>query len=184
MYLGWSEERCQKYVEARARIDKLENDVCDLNNQIKNFNKEKKSINELHKKEVNELKDIIRKLYIVTRTIQKSIDLKKTNKRRVNLLEKMRKNIQNNTGFKKTVDEIMSKNNTDIEIDFEEDNTKLSNIIKNINNGIINPKNITNNLSYDVNINNLRGINKNNTESINTRNTETNTYSINSCNEN
>jgi hypothetical protein len=86
-------------------IDKLEKDVYTLNNQIKDFNLEKKEIIDLNNKEINRLKEIIRKMYLLVITINKSIELKQNN--RTTLLEKLRRTIESNKGFLKNVDEIM-----------------------------------------------------------------------------
>ena len=87
-------------------INKLETDVITLNEQIKNYNSEKKAIIELDNKEMERLKDIIVKMYLLVITINKSIELKHNN--RTSLLEKLRKTIQSNKGFLSNIDEIMS----------------------------------------------------------------------------
>ena len=114
-------------------INKLETDVYTLNDKIKNFNKEKKNIIDLNNKEIERLKEIIRTMYALVLTIDKSIDLGKYN--RVNLLEKLRKTIGDNKGLLKNIDEIMSKTNHINTDHFEnnENRIKISNIMKNIN---------------------------------------------------
>jgi hypothetical protein len=87
-------------------ITKIENNVCLLNEKIKTFNQEKKELSDLNNKEVESLKKIIRKLYMTIVTINKSIDLKHSN--RVDLLEKLRKEINSNEGLKKSIDQIMT----------------------------------------------------------------------------
>jgi hypothetical protein len=116
-------------------IDKLEGDVFSLNNQIKNFNKEKKNIIDLSNKEKEKLKEIIRTLYASVLTITKSISMNPTN--RVDLLERLRKTIQNNKGLLKNIDEIMLKKNTQnmkniVPYENNKNRIKISNIIKNL----------------------------------------------------
>ena len=121
-------------------IEKLENDVYVLNNKIKSFNIEKKTIMDLDKKEINNLKSIIKKLYILILTINKTIknkNLSVNNKK--SLIEKVRKNIQSSKGFLKIVDEIMQENNDEIS-DLKEENlsTTFSNNDKKMSDIIVN----------------------------------------------
>ena len=153
-------------------IDKLEKDVYTLNNQIKDFNVEKKEIIDLNTKEINRLKEIIRKMYLLVITINKSIELNHNN--RTTLLEKLRKTIESNKGFLKNVDEIMVeevKNMDYMNLKTEKkNNLKILNIIdhtkdiqimpivqpekKNI---LINPNNSNNSISsLNIFYNNLK----------------------------
>jgi len=139
-------------------IDKLESDVYMLNNKIKNFNLEKKSILELDNKEIERLKEIIRQLYTFILTINKSIELKQGN--RVGLLEEIRKGLNSNSGLKKNIDEIMlgyPKLNTNLVVS-KKNNSNLS--ILNIIEGKKNNNNKKQNESVVQNIN----------ESVNTLN--------------
>lgn len=115
-------------------VQKLENKVYLLNNKIKNFNKEKKNIIELENKEKENLKDIIRKLYMLIVTINKSIDLKKEDK--IMMLEKLRNEISSNEGLKRNIDEIMS-NKPSNEVVTTKSNLKVLNIVQNVNNNIL-----------------------------------------------
>jgi hypothetical protein len=113
-------------------IYKLEKNVYTLNNQIKNFNLEKKEIINLNTKEINRLRDIIKKMYLLIITINKSIELKYNN--RTTLLEKLRKTIESNKGFLKNIDEIMLnniKNDDYMNLKKEKNNLKILNIIDN-----------------------------------------------------
>jgi hypothetical protein len=106
-------------------ISKLEDQVSDLNNKIKNYNSEKQHIIELSKTEVSKLKSLIVEIYMVVRILTKSMELSNQNKN--NLLEKLRKTIENSTGFLKSINEITSykdKNNN---------NLTMSNVVGNIN---------------------------------------------------
>lgn len=88
-------------------INKIEDRVSTLNEQIELFNKEKKQIIELDTKEIDKLKEIIRTLYILVITIDKSIELKKNNS--INLLEKLRMTLTNSPGLLDCIDNIMMK---------------------------------------------------------------------------
>jgi len=99
-------------------IVKLESEVGTLNNHIKNFNKEKKEIVNLDTHEINKLKEIIRTMYILVLTVDKSFDLKKNN--RIDLLTELRKTLESSPGLLNIVDEIMINHNGKI-------NNKLKN---------------------------------------------------------
>ena len=132
-------------------IDKLESDVYMLNNKIKNFNLEKKSIIELDNKEIERLKEIIRHLYTFILTINKSIELKQGN--RVGLLEEIRKGLNSNSGLKKNIDEIMlgqQKLNKNLVVS-KKNNSNLS--ILNIIEAKSNKNNNTGNESVTQNVN-------------------------------
>ena len=169
-------------------IQKLENDVFVLNNKIKSFNTEKKAIIELDKKEIDNLKSIIRKLYILILTINKTIkpnrNMNLNNKK--TLIETIRTNLESSKGFLKTVDDIMSENgeqsllttNKDERIfstNISNNNTKISSIFlnhlkknqekeeeekKEIINNVFNNKNSNNN-SIKTITNNINGQNLN-----------------------
>jgi len=118
-------------------INKLEKEVVDLNNKIKNFNSEKETIMTMSKIEINNLKSIIKKMYTLVQNIVQYIDLKKNNSvtknTKIKMLENIRKSVQSNKGFLQTIDEIMSENGK-IEV-FEKNkniltpNITMSNII-------------------------------------------------------
>ena len=143
-------------------INKLETDVYTLNDRIENFNLEKKEMLELHKKELDEFKEITQKLYLIIIKISKSIELKKNN--RIVLLEDLRKTVENNEGYLKIVDELMSKTkliNTESLKNNKSNDFKLSNLLKKEN------TNVNRNLNRaEVNINrnlnrNMEGVNVN-----------------------
>lgn len=116
-------------------IQKLENDVFVLNNKIKSFNLEKKAIIDLDKKEINNLKNIIRKLYILILTINKTIkpnrNMSFNNKK--SLIENIRKNLESSKGFLKIVDEIMKDNKEEVSEKVNEEDNILSKYISNNN---------------------------------------------------
>ena len=116
-------------------INKLEEKVYRLNSQIKNFNQEKKSIIELDNKEIKRLQDIIRKTYIMIVTLSKSISLNNSSGG-IELLEKIRKTIQENTGLSKNIDEIMAKKKFNFNRIEENNNTRILNIINKTENQI------------------------------------------------
>jgi predicted nuclease with TOPRIM domain len=60
-------------------INKLEKETVNLDNKIKNFNSEKKKLEEMSSDEIKKLKDIIRKLYNLFFILYKSTDLNKSN---------------------------------------------------------------------------------------------------------
>jgi len=111
-------------------ITKLEKDVYTLNNQIKNYNAEKKAIIELNDKEIDRLKDIIVKMYLLVITINKSIELKHNN--RTVLLEKLRKTLQSNKGLLSNIDEIMSDKYKKMNDTYANRKDKISNIINHV----------------------------------------------------
>ena len=114
-------------------IDKLEKDIYTLNNQIKEFNQEKKQIIDLNTKEIDRLKDIIRNLYMLVITVSKSIELGKSE--RVDLLQTLRKTFEDNKGLLKNIDEIMTKNYKKSNIlnteSAHKENLKILNIVAN-----------------------------------------------------
>lgn len=108
-------------------INKIEDRVSTLNEQIELFNKEKKQIIDLDTKEIDKLKEIIRTLYILVITIDKSIELKKNNS--INLLEKLRMTLTNSPGLLDCIDDIMMKKKNSIKL-----NTNSSKKINILNN--------------------------------------------------
>lgn len=85
-------------------IKKLDDDVVKVSKQIESYNKEKKSILEMDKKEILQLKNLTKKLYKTIMEIYTSLDVNK--ELRVELLEKLKKNIEGNKVFLKNINEI------------------------------------------------------------------------------
>ena len=112
-------------------ITKLEDDVMTLQNQVSNYNKNKEEIQKISGKEINKLKNIIKKMSILILTIYKSFDLGQKN--RVELLEKLRKTIETNPIFLNDVDKILHNNSGN-----NENNTNQGNDVSIYN--IINKK--------------------------------------------
>ena len=110
-------------------ITKLEDDVLTLQNQVSNYNKNKEEIQKMSSKEINKLKNIIKKMSILILTIYKSFDLGQKN--RVELLEKLRKTIETNPIFLNDVDKILHANNGNNENNTNQgNNVSIYNIIK------------------------------------------------------
>lgn len=110
-------------------INKIENRVSTLNEQIELFNKEKKQIIDLDTKEIDKLKEIIRTLYILVITIDKSIELKKNNS--ISLLEKLRTTLTNSPGLLDCIDDIMTKKKNIVKTN--NNSSKKINILNNFN---------------------------------------------------
>jgi len=109
-------------------ITKLEDDVMTLQNQVSNYNKNKEEIQKISGKEINKLKNIIKKMSILILTIYKSFDLGQKN--RVELLEKLRKTIETNPIFLNDVDKILHANNGSNENNTnQENNVSIYNIM-------------------------------------------------------
>ncbi len=85
-------------------IRKLEEDVETVSRQIKRYNEEKKSILEMDKKEILKLKSLTKKLYQTIMKIYMSLDVNKDV--RIELLEKLKKNIESNKILLKNINEI------------------------------------------------------------------------------
>ena len=85
-------------------IEKLEDDVDVVSKKIEEFNEEKKSIMEMNQKEIKRLKTLIRKLYKTILTIYESLDVNKNT--RVELLERLKRNIESNKIFLQNIQEI------------------------------------------------------------------------------
>ena len=90
-------------------IIKLEGNINSLTNKINKFNNEKKELQNISQKEQENLKNIIRKMYILIITIYKSLILNKEEKTK--LLEKLRNTVESNTQFLNNIDEIVKGNN-------------------------------------------------------------------------
>jgi molecular chaperone GrpE (heat shock protein) len=60
-------------------IDKLESDIVELNNKIFSLNKEKSNLKNISNKEIEELKQVIKKLYMVLSSLYKSSNLETIN---------------------------------------------------------------------------------------------------------
>ena len=147
-------------------ITKLEYDVYTLNNQIKNFNVEKKAIIDLNSKEIGQLKEIIKTIYMLIVTMSKSIELGKDN--RIEALEKLRKTIQQNTGFKKIIDEVMKNNKRSGSVN-SQNSIKILNILNNNRAKSVNSlNNIYSNVKNKIEISTeQKKINNNNAKNIN-----------------
>lgn len=85
-------------------IKKLEDDVEKVSKQIQTYNEEKKSILEMDKKEILQLKNLTKKLYKTIIEIYTSLDVNK--ELRIELLEKLKKNIEGNKVFLKNINQI------------------------------------------------------------------------------
>lgn len=85
-------------------IKKLEDDVEKVSKQIQTYNEEKKSILEMDKKEILQLKNLTKKLYKTIIEIYTSLDVNK--ELRIELLEKLKKNIESNKVFLKNINQI------------------------------------------------------------------------------
>ncbi len=135
-------------------IDEFESQVSDLNEKIKNFNKEKLELTELHQKEVKRLKGLIINIYTIVRILTKSMKL--DNESRLLLLERLRKTIEKNEAFLYNIDEIAKYNitnnnknkmnnisvNMNVRTNYKKNNNnnnnvRISNIMRNINTGNI-----------------------------------------------
>ncbi len=90
-------------------IGKLEEDVNKVSNRMNEYNEEKKKIVEMNQKEIEKLKSLIRKLYKVILSIYQSFELNRN--ARIQLLEKLKQNIQQNTNFIQNVNEIHQMKN-------------------------------------------------------------------------
>ncbi len=85
-------------------IKKLEDDVEIVSRQIHQYNEEKKSILEMDKKEILKLKSLTKKLYQTIMKIYMSLDVDKNV--RIELLEKLKKDIESNKILLKNINEI------------------------------------------------------------------------------
>ncbi len=85
-------------------IQKLEDDVDVVSEKIQEFNEEKKSIVEMNQKEIKRLKTLVRKLYKTILTIYESLDVNKNT--RVQLLQRLKQNIESNKNFLQNIQEI------------------------------------------------------------------------------
>jgi hypothetical protein len=117
-------------------ISKLEGNINSLTNKINKFNNEKRELYDISKKEQENFKDIIRKMYILIITIYKSLIVNKDEK--IILLEKLRSTIESNTQFLYNIDKIVKENNKELIANnnlAKENNITISNILqrKNIN---------------------------------------------------
>jgi hypothetical protein len=115
--------------QVNGLINKIEDRVSTLNEQIELFNKEKKQIIDLDTKEIDKLKEIIRTLYILVITIDKSIELKKNNS--INLLEKLRRALTDSPGLLDCIDDIMMKKKNIVKTNTN--SSKKINILNNFN---------------------------------------------------
>jgi len=88
-------------------INKLEKETVNLDNKIKNFNSEKKKLEEMSSDEIKKLKDIIRKLYNLFFILYKSTDLNKSNT--IKLLNQLKNSIKENSTFLNLTNEIIAK---------------------------------------------------------------------------
>ena len=88
-------------------INKLEIETINLNNKIKNFNLEKKKLEEMSSHEIKKLKDIIRKLYNLLVIFYKSTDLNKSNA--VKLLNQLKNSIKENSSFLNLTNKIIAE---------------------------------------------------------------------------
>ena len=162
-------------------ITKLEKDVYTLNNQIKNYNAEKKAIIELNDKEIDRLKDIIVKMYLLVITINKSIELKHNN--RTVLLEKLRKTLQSNKGLLSNIDEIMSEKYKKTNDTYANRKDKISNIINHVEQ-IPEKKNTSNVNKSNVNKSNVNNgnVNQSNVNQSNVNQSRINQSNVNQSN--
>lgn len=85
-------------------IEKLEDDVNVVSKKIEEFNEEKKSIVEMNQKEIKRLKSLVRKLYKTILTIYESLEVNKNT--RVELLQRLKRNIESNKSFLQNIQEI------------------------------------------------------------------------------
>jgi hypothetical protein len=85
-------------------IKKLEDDVDKVTKQIQSYNQEKKNIVELDQKEIKKLKKIIIKLYKTIMEIYGAFDVDRN--QRIEMLEKIRMNLETNHILLKNIDEI------------------------------------------------------------------------------
>jgi len=88
-------------------IKKMENEIEEVNTKIKNFKQEKKNIVELNSKQINDLKVIVKKLYIVILKIYKSFELNKN--QRLKLLNSIKNNVDKNNGFLKSINKLLNE---------------------------------------------------------------------------
>jgi len=118
-------------------INKLEQQVTNLNNQIKNFNKEKAEIIEMSRKEITELKGLIKKIYTIFKILTKSMDLNASQKKY--LLEKLKQTIESSPGFLNSLNQITTnkqpQNNSNmyVPITTNQNNTSMSNLLHGMN---------------------------------------------------
>lgn len=159
-------------------ISKLEGNINSLTNKINKFNYEKKELQNISKKEQENFKNIIRKMYILIITIYKSLIVNKEDK--IILLEKLRNTIQSNTQFLNNIDRIVKENNKEIIVNnnlVQENNITISNILqkKNIN------LNVERKNNTDIKNNTKNNI-KNNVESYRENNLEKKTLNKNYLN--
>ncbi len=85
-------------------IKKLEDDVNKVTKQIQSYNQEKKNIVDLDQKEIKKLKKIIIKLYKTIMEIYGAFDVDRN--QRIEMLEKIRMNLETNHILLKNIDEI------------------------------------------------------------------------------
>ena len=91
-------------------IDKLENDIIELNNKIYSLNKEKINLKKMSNKEIIELKEVIKKLYMVLSSLYKSSNLSKND--RIELLNKLQNTIEQNNSFLQITNKIVRNDKT------------------------------------------------------------------------
>jgi hypothetical protein len=114
-------------------ISKLKKQVQELNLKVQNYNKEKKEITEMSKKEVMRLKEIINNIYQIVKILTKSLDLNKEEK--VKLLEKLRTTIEQSPGFLKSIDTISNNINKSLMVKKERKNSNvtMNQLLSNVN---------------------------------------------------
>jgi len=106
-------------------IGKLEEDVDKVSNRMNHFNEEKKQIVEMNQKEIEKLKSLIRKLYKVILSIYQSFELNRN--ARIQLLEKLKQNIQQNTHFIQNINDIHQMKNQIQSVNLSKMNMNASN---------------------------------------------------------
>ena len=111
-------------------IDKLEKDIVELNNKINSLNKEKIELKNLSNKEVQTLKEVIKKLYMILSSFYnyKSSNLSKND--RISLLHKLKNTIEENESFMKITNKIVRNDKTF--------NTELNNTLRHNNMTLVN----------------------------------------------
>ena len=117
-------------------ISKLKKQVQELNLKVQNYNKEKKEITEMSKKEVMKLKEIINNIYQIVKILTKSLDLNKEEK--VKLLEKLRTTIEKSPGFLKSIDTISNNINKSLMVKKERKNSNITmnQLLSNVNTNV------------------------------------------------
>ena len=119
-------------------IDKLEEDIVNLNNKIVSLNKEKIELKNLSNKEIQTLKEVIKKLYMILSSFYNYKSSNLTKNDRIALLNKLKNTIEENDSFLQITNKIVRNDksfNTVLNSTLRNNNMSMMNESINKNNG-------------------------------------------------